>query len=474
MTSWLSLALLGCIPDDDKGDDTGPALADDTGPVDTDPGTDDTGPSNDDVAASSAAFAMEGDPKVDGGLGTTLAVLFDGKQTIIAAGAPGHESDRGAVYTAAVSLSDDTLEGTTIVSENDGERAGTGLAIGENGLVVGAPGMGATGDLSGGVYYLADASVLVEGGELTMAEVGATTLDYGTAGAGAGTSTAWIPGLPGAKSLTGLLVGAPDEGQGKAMLYYDLSTRKDLDSPDWSITFSESLGATAQAGQVVDWGGSVVSGVATTVVVGAPSYSHPSGDGNAEGAVFVFSDLTTSPALESDAAAVVVGGTANDAFGSAISSGYDLNGDGTADLAVGAPRADGKGEAYVFFGPLSGELSASDADCTITTDQTSALGTALSITGEDGGYELLVGAPSAEGVEPGAGAAYVVDVTTCKGSINVDTGAAASPAPPVHGGSHFLGDDKNDEFGGGTGGPGPQKIVGAPGDNGGSGAVYVF
>ncbi len=50
----------------------------------------------------------------------------------------------------------------------------------------------------------------------------------------------------------------------------------------------------------------------------------------------------------------------------------DFNGDGEADILVGAPQADGPrgaradaGEAYVFFGPLSGAHEAKDADVTI-------------------------------------------------------------------------------------------------------------
>lgn len=49
------------------------------------------------------------------------------------------------------------------------------------------------------------------------------------------------------------------------------------------------------------------------------------------------------------------------AFGSAVDIADDIDGDGLADLSVGAPEADGPGAAYLFTGPV-GELgSASDA-----------------------------------------------------------------------------------------------------------------
>ena len=99
-------------------------------------------------------------------------------------------------------------------------------------------------------------------------------------------------------------------------------------------------------------------------------------------------------------------------LGSAVASAGDLNGDGIADLAVGAPS---NGTTYVVFGTRSGftakiDLSKLDGQTgfALTGPANSQSGSSVSSAGEvngDGVADLIIGAPNAD---RGAGTAYVV------------------------------------------------------------------
>lgn len=125
----------------------------------------------------------------------------------------------------------------------------------------------------------------------------------------------------------------------------------------------------------------------------------------------------------------VDGVTAGDHFGTSVSGGGDLNGDGYADIVVGAPDATfygrkGSGITYVIHGgPRNGALDlkiapADDYDVIGGRSRGDHSGTAVAFSGDtngDGIPDVLVGAPGADGQirnyplkDTNTGAAFVV------------------------------------------------------------------
>ena len=137
--------------------------------------------------------------------------------------------------------------------------------------------------------------------------------------------------------------------------------------------------------------------------------------------VFVFFSIGDSLGgaydAESDADVVIVSESGPSGFGYALASG-DMNGDGIADLAIGAPdvqdpidaafeyysmmgtEADTDGKVYLYDGTsLSGALTEADADGTITSDSDDMFGITLVAQdmNSDGRSDLWVGAPQFDG-----------------------------------------------------------------------------
>jgi hypothetical protein len=102
------------------------------------------------------------------------------------------------------------------------------------------------------------------------------------------------------------------------------------------------------------------------------------------------------------------GVAAGDMFGTSVGSAGDVNGDGFGDILVGAPGAmSGAGAAYVYLGGASG-LSATPVTVAAPAGA-AAFGTSVASAGDvngDGRIEDIVGAPDTNG---SAGAAYVAE-----------------------------------------------------------------
>jgi FG-GAP repeat len=172
---------------------------------------------------------------------------------------------------------------------------------------------------------------------------------------------------------------------------------------------------------------------------------------------------------------------------SAVASG-DFNGDGNADLALGAAFGDGPenlkpdaGEVLIFLGPIgsTGSLDAADRASTVfgaAAGDNFGRSLAAGDFDGDGLTDVAVGAP---GTRESSGAVHVLFGDTQFGDGDLDLGTQG------HGGAEYAGERAGDFAGlalsaAGIGGPGESLIVGAllaEDPNAGredTGAVYVI
>lgn len=156
-------------------------------------------------------------------------------------------------------------------------------------------------------------------------------------------------------------------------------------------------------GQAIDGGADFDGDGFVDWVVGAPG---PGDDGTRVGSAFLFlggpdADLVADLRIDG----TVPGGQ----FGFAVSLRGDLDGDGYADLAIGAPRA-GDGEVTIVFGHDLGGPAPVSTSLLPPAAGDARFGFALSILADqdaDGDDELVVGAPRSSRVAAWAGATFV-------------------------------------------------------------------
>jgi hypothetical protein len=144
------------------------------------------------------------------------------------------------------------------------------------------------------------------------------------------------------------------------------------------------------------------------VIVGAYAFDNGQTD---EGGAFVYHG---SPAGLSPAPAWTAEGDQPGAqFGIDVGAAGDVNGDGYSDVIVGAPLYDNiesaEGRAYVYLGSPTG--LATGAAWTAESDQTAAnLGRSVAVAGDvngDGYADVIVGAPVFDDIQADEGRAYL-------------------------------------------------------------------
>ncbi len=203
------------------------------------------------------------------------------------------------------------------------------------------------------------------------------------------------------------------------------------------------------------------------MVVGGPGESSLIADAGAAwvvaGPVTGNQTLGTSPAR--------FRGDSAERLGSSLAALGDVDGDGFADLALGAPESgdDYHGEAYVFLGPLSGAASSADADAAwVGQDSGGRAASALAAAGDvdgDGLPDLAVGQQRI-GSDSGGVVWVVSEPWRFGGALDDAPGAVRGEGSDGLWRADGLGDLNGDGFG--------ELLVGAPGrERGGANVIYV-
>lgn len=223
-----------------------------------------------------------------------------------------------------------------------------------------------------------------------------------------GTSVAGV-GDPDQDGRGDILVGAAGEDlggtdSGAAFLFYSPLASGDASSADVILSGASSGD---QAGYAVAGGQDLDNDGTVDMLVGAVLAD---GDASGSGAAYVLSGASVVSMSLGDAP-TLTGQAANDYFGWSLAALPDIDGDGAGDVVVGAYNARTNGAAYVFFGPITGDLRAANADIVITGAASGDLfGFAVASAGDpndDGDGDLLIGAPEAAGAVNTAGAAWL-------------------------------------------------------------------
>jgi len=292
-------------------------------------------------------------------------------------------------------------------------------------------GVGGGGDVDGDGF--GDFLIGAQGDDDAASDAGAAYVIYGAASMsgdlsleakltgsaasdGAGRSVA-VVGDVDQDGFDDILVGAPEHdttslvNAGAAYLIYGPATSASLSTAD---TIFEGAGAQDFAGYTVAAAGDVDGDGGADLLIGAYRADPTSFN---EGSVYLVTGTSSGTIALSGATARFDGAASSDQAGEgAIAAAGDVNGDGFADLIIGAQRSDpasiaDAGAAYLVYGPFSGSLDLSSADAIFTgLEAGDNAGRSVSSAGDydqDGIDDILIGSKQDDTAGTDAGAAYL-------------------------------------------------------------------
>lgn len=328
-------------------------------------------------------------------------------------GAPGFDNgqtDEGAafVYSGGPSGLGSTPS-RTLQSDVAGAAFGASVAFagdvngdGWSDVVIGAPNFSNGQSQEGRAY-------LFLGSGTGLSQFPSWNVESNQAGSGFGASVAGAGDVNG-DGYDDIVVGAWkwDNGQtdeGRAFLYLG-----GAGGPSTTAAWSDEADqASAAYGCSVAAAGDVNGDGYADVLIGARLYDEGQAD---EGAAFLY--LGGPGGLTSDPANVMEVDRAGAQFGTSVATAGDLNGDGYADMVIGAPKDDrpgvDSGVAVVYRGGVSTVVRQTPVRELIPALTGSNKGSAVSTAGDfdgDGFADLAVGADQYNNGEPGEGAVYI-------------------------------------------------------------------